>query len=111
MTTSQINIPLKVQGNQLTADEFNEVVVKFNLAVDDIQGIYNSGLDPLSLDSKVDKIEGKSLSTEDYTTLEKDKLSTISPNANNYIHPVSHIPSIIVQDINNRFVTDAEKST
>jgi len=29
---------------------------------------------------------------------------------NNYTHPVNHPPSIILQDANNRFVSDAEKS-
>jgi hypothetical protein len=31
--------------------------------------------------------------------------------ANNYVHPISHDPSIITQDSSNRFVTDTEKST
>ena len=29
----------------------------------------------------------------------------------NYVHPALHLPSIIAQDANNRFVTDAEKAT
>ncbi len=39
------------------------------------------------------------------------KLDGIAENANNYTHPASHSPSIITQDVNNRFVTDTEKST
>lgn len=50
-----------------------------------------------ALNQKVDKIEGKQLSTEDYTTEEKDKLSGIEDNANNYTHPTTtgfqHIPT------------------
>lgn len=65
----------------------------------------------LSLLNKVDKVEGKGLSTEDYTSTEKTKLSGIAENANNYVHPNTHAPSIIEQDENNRFVTDAEKIT
>lgn len=46
---------------------------------------------------KVDKVDGKGLSTNDYTTTEKNKLAGIAPNANNYSHPTSsgnkHIPS------------------
>ena len=38
---------------------------------------------------KVDKVEGKQLSTEDYTTEEKDKLKGIEENANNYVLPVA----------------------
>lgn len=48
-------------------------------------------------ENKVDKIEGKGLSTNDYTTAEKTKLSSIEANANNYVHPTTagnkHIPS------------------
>lgn len=39
--------------------------------------------------NKVDKVEGKQLSTEDYTTAEKTKLSGIADNANNYTHPTT----------------------
>ena len=40
-----------------------------------------------ALDTKVDKVSGKSLSTNDYTTAEKTKLSGIAENANNYSLP------------------------
>lgn len=62
------------------------------------------------LAGKVDKAAGKGLSSEDYTTAEKSKLAGIAAGANNYAHPSTHPPSIIVQDANNRFVSDAEKS-
>lgn len=39
------------------------------------------------------------------------KLDGIEAGANNYTHPANHLPSIITQDVNNRFVTDAEKAT
>ena len=49
------------------------------------------------VENKVDKIEGKGLSTNDYTTTEKNKLSGIEANANNYAHPTTagnkHIPA------------------
>jgi hypothetical protein len=35
----------------------------------------------------VDKVEGKQLSTEDYTTAEKAKLAGVEANANNYVLP------------------------
>lgn len=41
------------------------------------------------LDNKVDKIAGKGLSTEDYTTAEKSKLSGIEEGANNYVLPLA----------------------
>lgn len=49
------------------------------------------------ISNKVDKVAGKGLSTEDYTTAEKNKLSGIEANANDYVHPTTsgykHIPS------------------
>ena len=62
------------------------------------------------LSGLVVKETGKGLSTNDYTTAEQTKLSGIEEGANNYTHPTNHAPSIITQDLNNRFVTDAEKS-
>ena len=38
-------------------------------------------------DTKVDKVAGKGLSTNDYTTAEKEKLLSIAQNANQYFHP------------------------
>ena len=39
------------------------------------------------ISTKVDKVNGKGLSTNDYTTAEKEKLATIEDSANNYKHP------------------------
>lgn len=64
-----------------------------------------------ALAGKVDKVTGKQLSTEDYTTTEKSKLAGVAAGANNYVHPSTHPPAIITQDSSNRFVTDSEKST
>ena len=61
--------------------------------------------------TKVDKVAGKGLSTEDYTSAEKAKLAGVAVGANNYQHPASHPASIIAQDATHRFVTDTEKST
>ena len=47
------------------------------------QGEINTSLS----ENKVDKIEGKGLSTNDYTTVEKNKLAGIAEGANKYIHP------------------------
>lgn len=46
-----------------------------------------------ALNTKVDKVDGKQLSTEDYTTAEKTKLQGIADNANNYSHPAGSAPS------------------
>ena len=63
------------------------------------------------LGQKVDKVTGKGLSTEDYTTADKQKLAGIAAGANNYQHPATHPASVIVQDSTHRFVTDTEKTT
>ena len=39
------------------------------------------------LAAKVDKVDGKGLSTNDYTDTEKTKLAGVAENANNYTHP------------------------
>jgi hypothetical protein len=66
-------------------------------AIADITGLQSS------LDSKVDKVSGKSLIADSEIT----RLATVT----NYSHPASHAPSIISQDANNRFVTDVEKAS
>ena len=66
---NKINI-VKVNGTSLTPDS-NKAV---NITVPDIS-------------NKVDKVSGKGLSTNDYTTTEKDKLAGIASNANNYSLP------------------------
>ncbi|MCB2310642.1 hypothetical protein LGL55_05835 [Clostridium tagluense] len=63
------------------------------------------------LTTKVDKVPGKQLSTEDYATEEKQKLAGIETNANKYIHPSTHSADMIVENINRRFVSDVEKQT
>lgn len=60
---------------------------------------------------KVDKVAGKQLSTEDYTTGEKSKLAGVQDNANDYIHPATHPGSMITEDTNHRWSTDNEKSS
>lgn len=59
-----------------------------------------------SLASKVDKAEGKGLSTEDFTTALKTKLEGIA----GYTHPVNHPATMITEDATHKFVTDAEKT-
>lgn len=58
------------------------------------------------LAGKVDKVEGKGLSTEDFTAELKAKLESIT----GYTHPDSHPATMITQDATHRFATDAEKA-
>lgn len=62
------------------------------------------------LSGKVDKVTGKGLSTEDYTTAEKSKLSGIEAGANNYSHPSTHSADIITDGTTNKAYTAAEKT-
>lgn len=55
---------------------------------------------------KVDKVEGKGLSSNDFTNVEKQKLSTLQ----NYVHPDKHDATMITESATKRFVSDAEKS-
>lgn len=63
-----------------------------------------------AIDDKVDKVSGKGLSTNDYTTTEKNKLAGIEPGANNYVHPSTHNADMIIEDTTHRFVTDTERT-
>ncbi|WP_099192238.1 hypothetical protein [Tepidibacter mesophilus] len=94
-SVSSLNKKANMQDNQIKI---------LNSEVDTMK----DGMGNLS-DNKVDKIAGKGLSTEDYTTTEKNKLAGIATGANNYIHPSTHSASIITQDSSHRFVTDADK--
>ena len=84
MADKRVQIKLRNAQN-----EFDNIYPKTKM--DLVEGLQTA------LDNKVDKVEGKQLSTEDYTTTEKQKLAGIEVGANNYIHPTSagnkHIPS------------------
>ena len=77
----------------------------------DLSGYVTTTALNTALNEKVDKVSGKSLSTNDYTNAEKTKLAGIETNANNYTHPSSHPASIITETSEKRFVSDTEKET
>lgn len=58
-----------------------------------------------AIGNKVDKISGKGLSTNDFTTALKTKLEGLS----NYTHPATHPATMIVEDATHKFVTQAQK--
>ena len=51
-------------------------------AVSDAKTVLNA-----EIDKKVDKVDGKGLSSNDYTDAEKEKLEGIAAGANKYVHP------------------------
>ena len=55
----------------------------------DLSGYATTAAMNSALGNKVDKVSGKALSTNDYTTAEKNKLAGIAANANNYSLPVA----------------------
>lgn len=99
-----------VQGFSGSYNDLTEVPTEFkpeahSHSINEVTGLSTE------LAKKVDKVTGKGLSTEDYTSAEKTKLQNIQENANNYIHPTNHPASIITQDANNRFVSDTQISS
>jgi len=78
-------------------DNFIGVMRFLKSAYEDFLVKYNEwmGIDSIGLAGKVDKIDGKGLSENDYTTLDKNKLAGIESSANNYVHPAVHPVAII----------------
>lgn len=72
-------------GVSALVDETKKYVKSQGIGVteDDINGLIDAKLVSVneSIENKVEKEEGKSLSTNDYTTIEKEKLATISEGA------------------------------
>ena len=109
------NIPTKV--SELTNDSnfATESYVGNKIAEASLSGGGNVDLSGYAtkseLSNKVDKEDGKGLSSNDYTTIDKNKLGTIEEGANKYTHPTSHSADMITTDSTHRFVTDEEKTT
>lgn len=76
----------------LFSGDYNDLINKPEIPVVDIDKDYVD----TALNEKVDKIEGKGLSSNDYTNEDKEKVATFIP----YIHP---------DDANTRHISDAER--
>ena len=67
------------------------------------------------LSTKVDVVSGKGLSTNDYTTTEKTKLSGIETGANKYVHPASGVVSSsyskVTVDVNGHVTAGSNPTT
>jgi len=87
-----------LSGKENTSNKQNSLAVDGTGVKFPTVDAVNSGLN-----LKVDKVAGKSLILDTEIT----RLGTLA----NYTHPTNHPPSIITQDVSNRFVTDAEKAT
>ena len=82
--TTYVNAELLKKQNNLTFDS--------TPTADSTNPVTSGGI-KTALDTKVDKVAGKQLSTEDFTSAEKTKLAGIAENANNYV-----LPDDVVQD-------------
>jgi hypothetical protein len=63
------------------------------------------------LENKADNTVATTTENGLMSSTDKAKLDGVEDGAKNYIHPDNHPPSIITQDSNNRFVTDAQITT
>lgn len=85
------NVITSIQKNGTAITPANRVVnitvpTKTSDLTNDSDLATNASVDT-KLEDKVDKVSGKGLSTNDYTTAEKTKLAGIAEGANNYSHP------------------------
>lgn len=78
---SKVSSVYRVKGSVPTWDKLSETV--------DLSGYATTAAMNSALGNKVDKVSGKSLSTNDYTTAEKNKLAGIAASANNYSLPAA----------------------
>lgn len=101
MAATDIKISQMTPATTLAGDELIPIVQnganKSTTVNKVIEGLATEQWVTDAIANKVDKVKGKQLSTEDYTTAEKTKLSGIADNANNYTHPTTagnkHIPA------------------
>ena len=77
------NIETLLNSDNINLDTLQEIVdfIELNRATLDALGISNIAGLQNALDAKVDKVAGKQLSTEDYTTSEQTKLGALPTNA------------------------------
>ena len=94
------NLKKTVQNNKSSADSgisdlrtyvdttfVEKTKIVDNLTTDSSEQVLSAKQGKALNEKKVDKISGKGLSTNDYTTEEKNKLKAIAAEANKYVHP------------------------
>lgn len=88
-TNKKANITVPTKVSELTNDSGYETAENVQQALED----------------KVDKVSGKGLSTNDFTTSEKNKLSNIEDNANNYVLPTDVVQDSLYVHTDNNYTT------
>ena len=96
MLKQLINEVRAVQENGVNAETLTVYQKKEDDTLNTNDKTVVGGINELNT-SKVDKVEGKGLSTVDFTNEKDSKLNGIAENANNYTHPTNHEPNIITQ--------------
>ena len=93
------NVQIKFRGEEGGFDDiFPKTTIELIDGLGDILG------------AKVDVVAGKQLSTNDFTTIETNKLDGVDVGANTYTHPSTHSADIIVETSTKKFVSESEKS-
>lgn len=92
---------LTVKLWEILAEQDADVLEYLNSINDSSSSAIKSIVDEINtineeVENRVEKETGKGLSSNDYTTPEKEKLSGIEDRANNYIHPDTHNADMIV---------------
>lgn len=104
LNSLQSTVDGKAPKNHASADntygvgsktQYGHVKVDESLDTSSVNTVQNKVVSS-ALNNKVDKVTGKGLSTEDYTSAEKSKLANIEAEANKYVHPSTHNSNMIV---------------
>ena len=95
LTDAKSYADTKVAGIVNSAPETMDTLAELAAALGDDPNFSTTVMSEIG--KKVDKVTGMGLSSNDYTTTEKNKLAGIAANANNYSHPTgagnNHIPA------------------
>lgn len=80
-------VGIKRNGTALTTDSSRNINIVVPTKTSELTNDSNYLTSHQDISGKVDKVDGKGLSTNDYTTAEKTKLAGVAEGANNYSHP------------------------
>lgn len=111
--TRESNEEIRIQNEKDREERFNQLIISDSpQEIVDARGSFSTLRDRLdNIDNvKVDVVAGKQLSTEDFTTDEKNKLANIEDGANNYKLPSTLPSSMIIDNPDKRFVSDSKIS-
>lgn len=104
-----VNHTLDIQKHIPNGGNVGQVIGKTDAGVEWVDQNENENLS-VALEQKVDKVTGMGLSSNDYSSAEKEKLNNIENMANRYVHPETHPATMITIDDQHQFVTAAEKA-